>query len=167
MEVFIHNTEEMDAFAREIVQSITQKRLEENEVNKVKGASIIGLSGELGAGKTTFAKSFARALNIFEPIPSPTFVLARFYNIPDNPDNPDSHESHESHEFARLVHIDAYRIEDTAELEVLDWTGLQADAKNLILVEWPENMKQLFPSNVQMLSFSVVDQTTRKVRTYL
>lgn len=153
MDVFIHNTEEMDAFAREIVLSIMHKRQQEHDANEKSGACIIGLSGELGAGKTTFAKSFARALNVLEPIPSPTFVLARFYYIPD------------SHEFARLVHIDAYRIEKTSELAVLDWVGLQADAKNLILVEWPEQLKELFPQDATILTFEVVDETTRKVST--
>ncbi len=155
MEVFIRNTEEMDALAREILQSVTQKRHQEHEVNTVMGARVIGLSGELGAGKTAFAKSFARALHIAEPIPSPTFVLARFYNIA------------QSREFTRLVHIDAYRIEETSELVVLDWMGLQADAKNIILVEWPENMKELFPEHADTIFFDVVDGTTRKVRTNL
>lgn len=153
MDVRIQNTEEMDALAKKILLSITQKRQQEHESKNVVGACIIGLSGELGAGKTAFAKSFARALSILEPIPSPTFVLARFYNIPD------------SRAFTRLVHIDAYRIEDTSELTVLDWAGLQTDAKNLILVEWPENMKQLFPESALVLSFEVVDETTRNVST--
>ena len=145
MEVRIHNTEEMDALAQEILLSIAQKRQQEHESKNAMGACVIGLSGELGAGKTAFAKSFARALNILESIPSPTFVLARFYNIPD------------SRAFTRLVHIDAYRIIDTAELAVLDWVRLQTDAKNIILVEWPENMKQFFPATAQTLSFEVVD----------
>ena len=155
MEVFIRNTEEMDSFAREILQSITKKRQQNHEANTVIGACVIGLSGELGAGKTAFAKSFARALSILEPIPSPTFVLARFYNIA------------QSHDFTRLVHIDAYRIEETSELAVLDWAGLQVDAKNIILVEWPENMKELFPVHADTIFFEVENETTRKVRTNL
>jgi tRNA threonylcarbamoyl adenosine modification protein YjeE len=113
-------------------------------------ARVIGLSGELGAGKTAFAKALARALGVAEEVLSPTFVLAKFYPI-------------EKGGFDTLIHIDAYRIEDPRELSALKWDELLSDRKNLIVVEWPEMMKERFPKDETVLRFTVIDEHTRSI----
>lgn len=104
------------------------------------GATILTLSGDLGAGKTTFAQGIAQALGIEENVTSPTFVIEKAYQL-------------EGQKFARLIHIDAYRLNDPHELEVLGWKEIIADPANLILIEWPEKVAGLIPADAIRISF--------------
>jgi tRNA threonylcarbamoyladenosine biosynthesis protein TsaE len=114
-------------------------------------ATIVGLSGDLGAGKTTFVGALARALGISETILSPTFVIAKFYPL------------HGQHPWSRLVHIDAYRMDDVRELGALRFEELAADPKNLIVVEWPQRIETALPKSAQQLTFRFIDETTRAI----
>jgi tRNA threonylcarbamoyladenosine biosynthesis protein TsaE len=82
------------------------------------------LSGELGAGKSTFARAFIRATGLEGPIPSPTYTLV------------------EPYKFASLsiYHIDLYRVSDSEELRYLGFNELD---DGLCLVEWPERVPEL------------------------
>ncbi len=95
------------------------------EVSKEPGH--IALSGDLGAGKTTLVQAIARELGVTETVTSPTFVVMKQYAVSGS-------------RFKTLVHIDAYRIEDEAELDVLHIRDLLADRANLVIVEWPEKV---------------------------
>ncbi|MFT7328350.1 MAG: tRNA threonylcarbamoyladenosine biosynthesis protein TsaE [Crocinitomicaceae bacterium] len=89
-------------------------------------ATIITLSGEVGAGKTTLTQSLARNLEITEPITSPTFVIQKEYKV-------------QNHLWIKkLIHIDAYRLENKEDLECLGWSELVKDPHNIIVIEWPE-----------------------------
>jgi tRNA threonylcarbamoyl adenosine modification protein YjeE len=94
-----------------------------------KGATLVTLSGELGAGKTAFTKEVAKALGIEEVLTSPTFVLEKIYALPAPKLG-----------FIRLIHIDAYRLSGGAELAALGFDEAMADPENLILLEWPERV---------------------------
>ncbi len=89
---------------------------------------LIGLSGELGAGKTTFVQALTKKLGVKRVPPSPTFALMRSYEFP-------RYASIE-----RLVHVDAYRFTSPKEAIVLDLADELADKKTIVVVEWPENM---------------------------
>lgn len=112
-------------------------------------ATLISLSGELGAGKTTFTQAISRSLGIQEPVTSPTFVLEKIYELP------------EGNIFSKLVHIDAYRLESGKELEALGFNELYKDSKNLILIEWFEKVKDTLPSPDARISLSVETDSTR------
>lgn len=115
------------------------------------GATIFGLSGDLGSGKTAFTKEVAHLLGIKkEEVTSPTFVIEKIYSI--------SHK-----DFSHLIHIDAYRLDSPDELLQLGWEDIRKDPKNLILIEWPEKVKTLLPSQTQYLSFAFVDENTRDI----
>lgn len=89
---------------------------------------VIYLHGDLGAGKTSFARAFLRALGVGERVKSPTYSLIESYRVAD-----------------RIAwHLDLYRIADPGELE---WLGLDAlsDPSALVLVEWPERGKGALP----------------------
>ena len=106
-------------------------------------ATLVTLSGELGAGKTAFTKAAARALGIPEMVTSPTFVLEKIYLLP------------EEQAFRRLIHIDAYRLEKGSELGPLGFNELMHDTTNLIFLEWPERVKEALPIPAAQISFIV------------
>lgn len=95
-------------------------------------ATIVTLSGELGAGKTTFVQGIARSLGVEEVVTSPTFVIMKIYELVNQP-------------FKRLVHMDAYRLKGKEHLRVLGWDALVADPANLICIEWPEKIGGAIP----------------------
>lgn len=100
-----------------------------------KSAAVIALNGELGAGKTVFAKGLARGLGIRRPISSPTFIIFRNYPV------------REKGSFENFVHMDAYRLKSAAELKILNFPELLKNPKNLILIEWADNVKKIIPRN--------------------
>lgn len=97
------------------------------------GATLITLSGELGAGKTAFVQAVAKALGVEDAVTSPTFVLEKIYMLP--PYGP----------WKRLVHIDAYRLKGGAELGALGFDEAMQDVGNLIMLEWPEMVADRLP----------------------
>ncbi len=112
-------------------------------------ATIVGLYGNLGSGKTTFTQALARELDIQEDITSPTFVIEKIY------------ETKHQH-FKRLIHIDAYRLASGSELQVLNFEELVENANNLIVIEWPENVKEILPANHHKIFCEFVNETSRK-----
>jgi len=84
-----------------------------------RAGDVIVLTGELGAGKTTFARGFGQALELDYPVSSPTFIVARTHQSHKHPDTP-------------LVHIDAYRLASAYELDDLDIDG----EGSIVLAEW-------------------------------
>ena len=100
-------------------------------------ALIVTLSGELGAGKTAFVQAIAKVFGVLDTVTSPTFVVEKVYELPTDT----------ARGFARLVHIDAYRLTGSKELEMLGWQELIAESSNLIFLEWPERVLELIPSD--------------------
>lgn len=101
------------------------------------GAFVVGLSGHLGAGKTSCTKLLAKELGIPETVTSPTFVIMKIYDIPAGAKLASGAGVPIS--FKRLVHIDAYRLERRSELEGIDFERVSSDPHNLVVIEWPEN----------------------------
>lgn len=113
-------------------------------------ATVVALSGDLGAGKTTFAQAVARYFGIEEQVTSPTFVIEKIYDIPEGA-------------FKRLIHIDAYRLKEERELETLGWRALLADSSTLILIEWPERVPGLLPMDTHRVTLQYIDEQTRDI----
>lgn len=84
----------------------------------------IGLSGDLGAGKTTLARAILAALGLVGEAPSPSFAIVQPYGPPDIR--------------LPLLHVDLYRIDDPAELVELGLDEARVD--HALLIEWPEHM---------------------------
>ncbi len=114
-------------------------------------ATLVTLSGELGAGKTAFTKAVANALGVTETVNSPTFVLEKIYLLPE--DKP----------FKRLIHIDAYRLEKGSELGPLGFDEIMQDTDNLILLEWPEKVADMLPAPSKKLSFVALPDGSRTI----
>ena len=94
---------------------------------------LIVLSGEMGAGKTAFAKGFGAALGVTEPITSPTFTLVHTYDI----------AAGSGHGAKALHHADLYRLDRTAEVADLALEEL-AEFQGIVLVEWGDVVDALF-----------------------
>jgi len=95
----------------------------------VRDGGVILLSGELGAGKTTFARALLGALGVASRVKSPTYSLIESYSIGD----------------VAIHHLDLYRIADPGELEWLGIADLVAQP-HLMLIEWPERGGGALPS---------------------
>lgn len=113
-------------------------------------ATVVGLSGDLGAGKTTFSQKVALLLGVEERVTSPTFVIEKVYHTKNTA-------------FPQFVHIDAYRLDTGNELVVLGFNDLLKEPQNLIFLEWPERVKDILPEGTIMLRFTVIDELTRQI----
>lgn len=85
------------------------------------------LSGNLGVGKTTLVQRLGRRLGVSGDITSPTFSLQKIHPLRGQP-------------WARLVHVDAYRLKDSSEAGALELPEYLADPTSLVVVEWPERL---------------------------
>lgn len=135
----------MQAFAEQFL-----KQIQPNTTS----ATVIGLRGDLGAGKTTFTKACASLLGVSETVTSPTFVILKKYAI----NNPDFSKT-----FSFFIHIDAYRLKGGSELNVIGWQEFISDPKNLIFIEWPELVMDVMPANTKYVDFKHIDETTREI----
>lgn len=96
----------------------------------IQPGSIFALKGPLGAGKTTFVQAFAAMLGIEKQLQSPTFALMRSYRLPKPVRG-----------VSRLIHVDAYRIEDENDILPLDLDTELSDGESILCIEWPENVQ--------------------------
>jgi len=132
-------------------QKLASRLVEELSENESTTSVVVGLSGDLGAGKTTFVQGVAEALGIEGRITSPTFILQKSYSIEGNK------------RFKNLVHVDAYRLESEDEMNAFDWLATINNKDNLIFVEWPERIKKALPKDTVFLDFIFIDENTRNV----
>ena len=108
-----------------------------------RGAVVVALEGDLGAGKTTFTQGFAGGLGIRRKPSSPTFVIMRRYPIHPR-----------GAAFKNLYHIDAYRIKKPDALEVLGLREIFSDPASIVLIEWAERVKKILPKTVIWIKFA-------------
>ena len=140
MERHIQTVEKLEVEARSFLSALPLRQ---------EGATLVTLSGELGAGKTAFAKALAKALGVEEEVTSPTFVLEKIYALSAGAP------------FARLAHIDAYRLSRGADLAPLGFSELIKDASNFILLEWPEKVKDALPEPAVCITITAEEDGSR------
>lgn len=125
------NLEETQNIAKDFISKI-------DLTGQEKKALVVGLYGELGAGKTSFTQGVAKALGVTENVVSPTFIIMKYYTLP-----PSSH-------FETLIHIDSYRFEHSDELLQLGWDKIISNPKNIVLIEWPERVSDIMPEHIHI-----------------
>ena len=109
---------------------------------------LVTLSGDLGAGKTTFARAMIRYLadNPDIAVPSPTFTLVQSYDLPRFP----------------VVHADLYRLEGPGELAELGFDDLPKEA--VVLLEWPDRAAGFLPPDRLDIAFTLDPKTGPEFR---
>jgi tRNA threonylcarbamoyladenosine biosynthesis protein TsaE len=108
-------------------------------------AVVVGLYGDLGAGKTSFTQGVAETFGISENVVSPTFVIEKIYELKNHPST-----SSGRGKFSRLIHIDAYRLDKSEELLYLGWKQIISNPENLVLIEWPERVGGIMPDHIKI-----------------
>jgi len=103
---------------------------------------IICLTGDLGSGKTVFAKGFANALGIEDVVSSPTFTIIKEYLDGEMP----------------LYHMDVYRLDGNT-----DGIGIEEyfSKNGVVIIEWAETIKDILPKERLEISFKIVDENKR------
>jgi len=132
MEVVTASPEETEALA-----ALLAARLEAGDV--------VTVSGDLGAGKTTFVRGAARALGVTGPVSSPTFTIGHRYDAP-----------------TPVAHLDLYRIDG---LDPEEWGDLEPYFDGAVaFVEWPEHGGDWLPPARAVVRLGHVDESHRTVR---
>ncbi len=165
--VITKSAQETKAIARAFARAILK------EITTGKKAMVIMLSGQLGAGKTTFAQGFAAGLGVKEKTKSPTFVLMRQHAIKGKhfTQHLFSHreksgstlDNKKGAGFTHFYHLDCYRLESYKEADSIGLKEVLADPRNIVLVEWPEKIKKALPRKAIMIRFLSINENSRKL----
>lgn len=110
-----------------VTKTAEETKLLASKLARKHRGNIIALMGELGSGKTTFVRGFAKGLGVKEKIISPSFVLIKQYST--------------------LYHVDLYRVENFQELGLEE---ILANPNNIVLIEWAEKLKNLPKSTIRI-----------------
>jgi len=103
---------------------------------------VICLYGDLGSGKTVFAKAFAQALEVEEPVTSPTFNIIKEYTSGELP----------------LYHMDVYRLDGNVEgLGIEDYFH----KNGIVIIEWADTIKDYLPEERLDIKFKIIDEDSR------
>mgnify|MGYP000817207827 CR=1 FL=1 len=105
--------------------------------------TVVAFRGEMGAGKTVFAKGVAKGLGIEEEVTSPTYAYMNDYD-------------------GKLFHYDCYRIESPEQAEALGLADY-FDMGGICLVEWSRNIAPLLPERVKRVRIKKIDENTREI----
>jgi tRNA threonylcarbamoyladenosine biosynthesis protein TsaE len=112
---------------------------------RLRAGDVVAVSGELGAGKTTFVRGAARALGVTEPVSSPTYTIGHRYEAP-----------------TPVAHLDLYRV---AGLDPEEWGDLEPYFEGTVaFVEWPEHGGDWLPPARAAVTLDHVDKSKRRVR---
>lgn len=114
--------------------------------------TLVTLSGDLGAGKTTFTQGILEGMGAEKPYTSPTFVIMKEYTLPEVTQSG----------IRRVYHVDTYRIE-AKDLEHLGFEEWCSDPNGLVILEWPERVGNSLPAKRIEIVFEQVEENERKI----
>lgn len=103
--------------------------------------AVVGLSGELGAGKTTLIRAIATGLGVTAPVTSPTFALVHRYDGAA----------------CTVYHVDGYRLKRPAEAIDLGIDDMLHEQDVVILIEWPERLGATLPPLTHRIALAHTD----------
>ncbi len=137
------------------------KLFAQETVSSLKPGDVLGLVGELGAGKTTFVQHLAKALGVKSRVNSPTFLVMRVYKTEEPKNGRTKERDRSSQQKSRiytleprtltLVHIDAYRLKDSRDLETLGATEYIGAPNTITVIEWADRVKSALPKHTRWI----------------
>ena len=134
--------------------SMEYKSLSEKQTGEIaasfgqslKAPALICLSGDLGAGKSVFARALIQSLTSPDTeVPSPTYTLVQPYDSAKG----------------TLYHFDLYRLEDPEEIYDIGWEDALFDG--IVIVEWPQRAGTLLPDNKIDITIHQTDENERQI----
>lgn len=123
--VVVKSPREMEKFAAAVAKSL-------------RGGEVLALTGELGAGKTAFAKGLAKALGVASEVQSPTFLVMKCH----------------AGKRLKLCHVDAYRVKDERELYNVGLQEHLAEPSTVTVIEWADLVPGIIPAGALRMKFS-------------
>lgn len=120
-------------------------------LNACKDYKIFAFQGEMGAGKTTFARVFCETLGSKDWVSSPSFSIVNEYDYVNNDGN------------GKIYHFDLYRLgslEEALQMGILSYL----ESGDYCLIEWPELMSALLPKETIKISFTAMENESRKLQ---
>lgn len=135
----------MDSISFDIFSCEETESLGKKIARLVPNGTVLALSGDLGAGKTTLVRGVARGLNIKEVVQSPTFNIMKIYLKGDRP----------------LIHIDAYRLADiNNDIGLDEYIGYET---GITMIEWPQYIENLITNNAIWMDIKSTGDTSRHI----
>ena len=119
------------------------RKIAKDFAKQLKPGDIVCMTGELGAGKTTFTKGIALGLGITESITSPTYAYMNDYS-------------------GKLFHYDCYRLTSGEDAESLGLTDYFC-ANGICVIEWSENIKSVLPQNCKVVNITTISKNKRRI----
>jgi tRNA threonylcarbamoyladenosine biosynthesis protein TsaE len=126
------------------------KEIAQAFAKNIRFGAVIALIGDLGAGKTVFAKAFAKELGVKEEINSPTFNIIKTYQIKNREKNN-----------RVFCHVDAYRLNNYQELLEIGIEEYLNDYNTIVLIEWADKIKELLPKDAYVIRIKHKENTKR------
>lgn len=123
------------------------ENLGESIGKSLRGGEVIELSGDVGAGKTTFVRGLARGMVSLDRVSSPTFTIYRLYKSKK----------------INLYHYDFYRLNDPDILKS-ELADLMQDSKNAIVLEWADTVEDVLPLERIRINISVISENEREIQ---
>jgi tRNA threonylcarbamoyladenosine biosynthesis protein TsaE len=102
-------------------------------------ATVVGLIGELGVGKTLFVQRAAWVLGVRGRMLSPTFLIARAYPLPRRSS------------FKKLYHLDAYRIKNKRDLDNIHFFRILESSRAVVFIEWADRIRRYLPKDAYII----------------
>ena len=136
--IYLPNIDATNTLAKQIAKNLN-------------GGEVIGLSGPLGSGKTTFVQFLAKALGVKRTVKSPTFILLQAYKIREEHRTRNTERGTQNEEL--LCHIDCYRLKNADELNALGLHDYLGKPNVITVIEWAEKIKSILPPKTICLNF--------------
>lgn len=108
--------------------------------------AVIELVGDVGVGKTTFARGLAQGLGVTEPVTSPSFTISKRYAFPSG----------------ELVHYDFYRLDDPGIMRD-ELAETLSEPNTVVVVEWGGDVAELLPTHKHHLEIKLNEDGTREI----
>jgi tRNA threonylcarbamoyladenosine biosynthesis protein TsaE len=137
----IKSEQEMIEYGKEYAKKII------NNPSSSNSPIIVELIGDVGTGKTTFTRGFAKGLGLKSPISSPSFTISKSYALPDN---------------RTLIHYDFYRLNDPGIMKAELEESL-SDKNNIIIIEWADSVANVLPDNRIKINIFYDENDSRKI----